>query len=181
MHPPDRPPRGVTVDPEQPTWHRYQGRLVCYSAPAHHWFYKKTLEQKAAYLTEEDFLEEEEQQPEPDPHPFSFKKAEGSDDGSDNLYTPMSTSAPTTPTLASWEVKVWVPSSFNEERTKSTKFLQEVNLYLRVNQAIYDTDEKKIIFALSFMTEGTASVWALTWGDKVNMGTWVDFKRELLS
>ena len=93
----------------------------------------------------------------------------------------MSTSAPTTPTALAQEVKVGVPSDFNGERTKVTKFLQEVNLYLRVNQAIYDTDEKKIIFVLSFMTGGMGSAWALMWGDRLNMGTWDDFKKELLS
>ena len=61
------------------------------------------------------------------------------------------------------------------------KFLQEVNLYLRINQAIYDTNEKKIIFVLSFMSGETASAWALKWGDKVNMGTWTNFKNKLLS
>jgi hypothetical protein len=79
------------------------------------------------------------------------------------------------------EVKIRVPSDFNGERTKTTKFLQEVKLYLRVNQAIYDTDEKRIIFALSFMTGGTASAWALTKGDQLDMGTWEEFEKELLS
>ena len=31
------------------------------------------------------------------------------------------------------------------------------------------------------MTGGAASVWALAWGDRQHMGTWANFKRELLS
>jgi hypothetical protein len=34
-----------------------------------------------------------------------------------------------------------------------------ITLYLDVNSEIYDTDMRKITFALSFMKEGTAAAW----------------------
>jgi hypothetical protein len=53
-------------------------------------------------------------------------------------------------------------------------------LYLRVNPTIYDTDEKKVVFALTFMTGGTVRAWkeAFT-GNAIstnNFGTWATFK-----
>jgi hypothetical protein len=44
-----------------------------------------------------------------------------------------------------------------------------------VNEAIYNTDKKKIIFALSFMNGGTASAWALERGNREQLGTWQGF------
>ena len=33
----------------------------------------------------------------------------------------------------------------------------EVEMYIQINNEIYDTDKKKIIFALSYMKEGTTA------------------------
>ncbi|KAF8219616.1 hypothetical protein L208DRAFT_1338932, partial [Tricholoma matsutake] len=49
---------------------------------------------------------------------------------------------------------------FSGDRTKTAKFLQEIDLYLRINDQVYDTNDKKIIFTLSFMNGGTAAAWA---------------------
>ena len=60
-----------------------------------------------------------------------------------------------------------------------------MNLYLLVNNKIYDTDVKKIAFTLSFMNEGDAASWkeqlledamAL---ETFNLGTWAQFKKDL--
>ena len=36
-------------------------------------------------------------------------------------------------------------------------------MHLQANQAIYDNDEKKVIFILSFMMEGDAATWREQW------------------
>jgi hypothetical protein len=77
------------------------------------------------------------------------------------------------------EIKICAPSDFTGDRTKLAKFLQEINLFLKINEQVYDTDEKKIIFTLSFMNGGTASAWALMYGSKEPFGTWERFKQEI--
>jgi Retrotransposon gag protein len=54
-----------------------------------------------------------------------------------------------------------------------------VTLFLRINKATYDANEKKIIFVLSFMNAGTASAWALNFGSRRNLGTWEAFVKEV--
>ena len=51
------------------------------------------------------------------------------------------------------------PTPFIRDRQKVNTFLQECNLYLLVNRAIYKTDEAKIIFILSYMTDKEALQW----------------------
>ena len=56
-----------------------------------------------------------------------------------------------------------------------------VKLYLLINKAIYDTEEKNIAFALSFMKEGSAAIWASTLTKKAlslptpSLGSWTAF------
>ena len=40
--------------------------------------------------------------------------------------------------------------------------METVQIYLHVNKEIYDTDESRIAFALSFMKQGSAKTWAST-------------------
>ena len=40
-------------------------------------------------------------------------------------------------------------SAFNGNKEKSTQWLFQTKAYLRVNETSYDTDEKKVIFALA--------------------------------
>jgi hypothetical protein len=86
----------------------------------------------------------------------------------------------TTPTR---EVKIRVPADFIGETTKTKKFIQECELYIRVNSHIYDDDEKKVVFALSFMIGGTATAWKEAFTAKAitdnNFGTWAKFKTDL--
>jgi hypothetical protein len=37
--------------------------------------------------------------------------------------------------------------------------MQDVDLYLSMNTSIYDTDEKKIIFTLVLLADGSAQAW----------------------
>ena len=57
------------------------------------------------------------------------------------------------------EVKLNPPKVFSGKQTKLNKFLQDVLIYLTVNKEVYNNDEKKIAYLLSFMTEGDAASW----------------------
>ena len=57
------------------------------------------------------------------------------------------------------EVKLNLPKVFSGKRTELNKFLQDVLVYLTVNKEVYNNDEKKIAYLLSFMTEGDAASW----------------------
>jgi len=57
--------------------------------------------------------------------------------------------------------------------------MDSIRVYLLINQELYNTDEKKIAFALSFMREGSAQTWASTFTkkalDTMTFGTFIDF------
>src|SRR5271168_1324471 len=57
------------------------------------------------------------------------------------------------------ELRINPPTNFTENRDDLENFLQDCTLYLTLDRAIYKTDEKQIIFMLSYMTEGTARAW----------------------
>ena len=48
------------------------------------------------------------------------------------------------------------PTSFTGDRTKIENFLQECDVYLNINNAIYNNNVAKIAFVLSFITAGEA-------------------------
>ena len=88
-------------------------------------------------------------------------------------------------TAKAMEIKLNQPKPFTGKQEDLKKFLQDTNLYLLVNSKVYDTDIKKIAFALSFMNEGDAASWkeqlledamALPTFD---LGTWAQFKKDL--
>jgi hypothetical protein len=49
---------------------------------------------------------------------------------------------------------------FTGNRELSKRWYLATNAYLRVNPKIFDTDEKKVLYALGLMTEGSAQCWA---------------------
>ena len=59
----------------------------------------------------------------------------------------------------------------------------EVEMYMEINEEVYNTDMKKIIFTLSYMKEGMAGPWKHSyWSNAIatnNMGSWDYFKRVL--
>jgi len=57
------------------------------------------------------------------------------------------------------EIKMNTPTPFTGKKEKLEEFLIELEMYLAMNADIYNTDQRKIIFALSFMKEGTAGWW----------------------
>ena len=83
------------------------------------------------------------------------------------------------------EFKLNQPKPFTGKREDLKKFLQDVRLYLHVNDKIYDNDTKKISFALSFMNDGDTASWkeqlledALA-KDIFTLGTWATFEKDL--
>ena len=62
-------------------------------------------------------------------------------------------------TMKASEIKLNQPKPFTGKREDLKKFLQDMNLYLMVNSNVYNTDIKKIVFALSFMNEGDMALW----------------------
>src|SRR5271155_5436834 len=70
------------------------------------------------------------------------------------------------------ELRINPPTHFTGNRDDLDNFIQDCTLYLTLNRAIHETDEKKIIFMLSYMTEGTARAWKETFvQDVINTQT----------
>ena len=53
--------------------------------------------------------------------------------------------------------KVWAPDHFNGDKNKYRTWLRTIDSYLLSNRAHYQDDVDKILFVLSYMTEGTAA------------------------
>ncbi|KAF8546947.1 hypothetical protein OG21DRAFT_1425826 [Imleria badia] len=81
--------------------------------------------------------------------------------------------------MASKELRLGVPETFNGDKDEYHSWISSVQLYLLNNAAIYDTNEKQITFTLSFMKKGTAQGWAATFtADAIKLkkfGTFNDF------
>ena len=60
------------------------------------------------------------------------------------------------------ELKLGQPPTFDRTPEKARGWFNNTQLYLLVNKEIYNDNDKKIVFALSFMREGSAALWALT-------------------
>ena len=72
------------------------------------------------------------------------------------------TMASTTLATKPHELKLGQPSAFDRDPKKARAWINNAQLYLLVNKAVYNHDDKKITYVLSFMTEGLAGLWALT-------------------
>jgi hypothetical protein len=70
---------------------------------------------------------------------------------------------PAAPATAMREIRLSVPPQFDGNRKKYTNFMQAVLLYIGINQHIFVTDEQKVGFTLSYMTEKEASLWRDAW------------------
>ena len=84
-------------------------------------------------------------------HPRGGGPGPGSPHG---FYHTHATDRPTT----AKEIQIAYPKTFNGKPKNLRKFLQDVTLYLQINEGTYDTDEKKIGFVLSLL-DGDALVW----------------------
>ena len=83
------------------------------------------------------------------------------------------------------EIKMNTLTPFTGDRAKLDNFLMEVEMYMWMNSSVYDTNEKKILFALSFMKDGMAGPWKQSFWNSIDfdnaqhLGSWKDFKRAL--
>ena len=55
--------------------------------------------------------------------------------------------------------KLKTPTPFSGKREDLRKFLQEIKIYLMANSDAYPDDLDKILFVLSYMSEGDANSW----------------------
>ena len=82
------------------------------------------------------------------------------------------------------EIRLGRPDTYDRSASKASAWIDSVTLYLMINVGIYDTDPKKIAFALSFMKEGSATTWASTVTKKAlaltppTLGRWDNFVKE---
>ena len=82
------------------------------------------------------------------------------------------------------------PKIFMGNRDELKRFIQDCDLYMIINNKVYDSDTKKIGFVLALMNDGDAASWreqfikeAITTSDvqniPLNMGTYMAFKHDL--
>ncbi|KAI5115631.1 hypothetical protein M0805_005610 [Coniferiporia weirii] len=64
-------------------------------------------------------------------------------------------------TTTAKEINLAKPNEFDSTREYARRFLSSCKTYLRINKHIYDTNELKIKFVLSFMQTRTAGDWAI--------------------
>ena len=88
---------------------------------------------------------------------------------------------PTAPTTQTSELSLGRLDNFDGSSSKASAWMDSVKLYLLINNSIYNNDQKSIAFALSFMKEGLATIWASTFTKKALAlptpvpGTWTAF------
>ena len=103
-------------------------------------------------LTEQDYLSIIEDKDEPmevprtKPEPTTQMTPEAAVTSKNRIETPK-------------EIGINKPTPFNGDRTKVHSFIQECKVYLAINRRVYTTDEAKIVFILSYITEKEALKW----------------------
>src|ERR1700684_2032047 len=77
------------------------------------------------------------------------------------------------------------PTPFTGDRNEIENFVQECDVYLTLNRFIYDDENAKVTFTLSFLTAGEAKKWkeqfirACTTNGEITFPTYVEFMRRL--
>jgi len=80
------------------------------------------------------------------------------------------------------ELAINKPKAFDGDRSKFKQFMQSMDLYLTTNKHIYQNDDQKIAFVLSYMTEKEAAAWKeqiinqYTHGNYLALPSWIHFK-----
>jgi hypothetical protein len=64
------------------------------------------------------------------------------------------------------ELQLGASKAFDGSAAEALIFINSVQMYLLVNETVYDSDAKQITYALSHMTEGSALTWASTFRAK---------------
>ena len=80
------------------------------------------------------------------------------------------------------ELQIGTPEAYNGSFETSRQWLNAIQLYLLVNEDIYNNDNKKIAFVLFYMTKGSTLTWAATFRENsvdttgtVILGIYVNF------
>ena len=80
------------------------------------------------------------------------------------------------------ELHLNMPKAYDRSPTTAKYWLNSVRTYLLINKDVYSTNDKKVGYALSFMTEGTAKSWAAICTqmalDASSFGTFPDFIKD---
>ena len=80
------------------------------------------------------------------------------------------------------ELRLNTPKAYDGSPATAKYWLNSVRTYLLINKDVYSTDDKKVGYALSFMTEGTAKSWAAVRTqnalDASSFGTFPDFIKD---
>ena len=81
--------------------------------------------------------------------------------------------------------KLSPPKPFTGKREELDEFIQDINLYLDINDETYNTGKKKIGYFLSFMNSRDVKPWksqflqSVTTDMETNLGTWIEFIKKL--
>ena len=67
---------------------------------------------------------------------------------------------PAAPTLTPKGPKVNTPAEFDGTRSKGDNFLRQLHVYFMMQAHEFPTEERRILFACSYMCGGTTGVWA---------------------
>ena len=68
--------------------------------------------------------------------------------------------APTFSSSRITEIYIRCPDEYDGKAETAQAWLDSVCLYLLINQALYHNDNRKIVYALSYMKKGSAATWA---------------------
>ena len=88
------------------------------------------------------------------------------------------------------KTKLNPPRIFTGKRTDLQRFLQDTFVFLTINKEHYNNDNKKIVFVMSFMTDGDAALWkeefigklikdSVARGDDISFGLYKKFIESL--
>ncbi|KIN98737.1 hypothetical protein M404DRAFT_31064 [Pisolithus tinctorius Marx 270] len=82
------------------------------------------------------------------------------------------------------ELKIGAPSDFDGDQKNAMSWLYSVQTYLLVNEELYDTDTKRVVYTLSYMKKGVTHSWATTFQktslekNPPSFGTFADFVKD---
>jgi hypothetical protein len=84
------------------------------------------------------------------------------------------------------ELRIHNPPEFSGKRSEFAAFVDAFRMYLNLNERLYDNDDKKITFVLSYFTKGEAAQWKSSFiaektndNDEIKLGTWKAFNERL--
>ena len=87
-----------------------------------------------------------------------------------------------TTTIKPIKLRIGTPEAYDGSFETLRQWLNAVQLYLLVNEDVYNNNDKKIVFVLSYMTKGSALIWATTFQENsvnvtgtITLGTYMNF------